>query len=424
MPSIRTAVGRRSRTDLTHPGGRISGVDLVRQPLRMVPWWRVPGGRSAPGFAAPRPASSRTSRRCSAPTGIARFAPPTSSSTTPPLPRTSPRRRFLAAVRNLDRFDRRRPFGPWLHRIVVNRAIDAARARALRAEAALDDALAAPADPLSPDRSVLGALAALPPDQRAVVVLRYVLEYTPGRDRTTPRAASRNGQLAAAPRVGRNEGAPVRKELQQLRVPDADGARDRAWHVVAAAFEGREPAPRERPRWPLVVALAAALLVAAFASPPGRAVLDDLREVVGVERAQPALFSLPSPGRLLVASDAGLWVAAGGRLAQAARRLPRGGVVAVRTLRRRVAPERARRARARRRRPLDAGPTAGGVPALDRDARRIRRSPTSRGAGCTSSPATGRTTSTRAACPLRRGSPPPGARGQRFGSPMRIRGVA
>ena len=37
---------------------------------------------------------------------------------------------FLAAVRALDRFDRRRPFGPWLHRIVVNRAIDHARARA------------------------------------------------------------------------------------------------------------------------------------------------------------------------------------------------------------------------------------------------------------------------------------------------------
>src|ERR671914_595583 len=41
---------------------------------------------------------------------------------------------FLAAIRTLDRFDRRRPFGPWLHRIVVNRAIDWARARALRAE--------------------------------------------------------------------------------------------------------------------------------------------------------------------------------------------------------------------------------------------------------------------------------------------------
>jgi len=31
---------------------------------------------------------------------------------------------FLAAMRALDRFDRRRPFRPWLHRIVVNRAID------------------------------------------------------------------------------------------------------------------------------------------------------------------------------------------------------------------------------------------------------------------------------------------------------------
>src|SRR5262245_64799836 len=41
---------------------------------------------------------------------------------------------FLAAVRALDRFDAGRPFGPWLHRIVVNRAIDWARARSLRRE--------------------------------------------------------------------------------------------------------------------------------------------------------------------------------------------------------------------------------------------------------------------------------------------------
>ena len=27
---------------------------------------------------------------------------------------------FLAAIRALDRFDRRRPFGPWLHRIAVS----------------------------------------------------------------------------------------------------------------------------------------------------------------------------------------------------------------------------------------------------------------------------------------------------------------
>src|SRR5215831_18922204 len=47
---------------------------------------------------------------------------------------------FLAAVRALDGFDRRRPFGPWLHRIVVNRAIDFARARSLRRELGAEDA--------------------------------------------------------------------------------------------------------------------------------------------------------------------------------------------------------------------------------------------------------------------------------------------
>jgi RNA polymerase sigma-70 factor (ECF subfamily) len=89
---------------------------------------------------------------------------------------------FLAAVRALDRFDRRRPFGPWLHRIVVNRSIDWARARALRAEVG-DGPLAAvaeedpPADSFSPP--VVAALSELSPDHRAVIVLRHLLEYTP-----------------------------------------------------------------------------------------------------------------------------------------------------------------------------------------------------------------------------------------------------
>src|SRR4051812_18413600 len=53
---------------------------------------------------------------------------------------------FMAALRALDRFDRRRPLGPWLHRIVVNRAIDWARARSLRPETGAD-ALPEPAAP-------------------------------------------------------------------------------------------------------------------------------------------------------------------------------------------------------------------------------------------------------------------------------------
>ena len=90
---------------------------------------------------------------------------------------------FLAAVRNLDRFDRRRPFGPWLHRIVVNRAIDWARARALRRETAQTESgdefdTGDLGNPCS--QGVAAGLATLKPEHRAVIVLRYLLEYTPG----------------------------------------------------------------------------------------------------------------------------------------------------------------------------------------------------------------------------------------------------
>ena len=89
---------------------------------------------------------------------------------------------FLSALRALDRFDRRRPLGPWLHRIVVNRAIDWSRARALRPETAAD---ALPEPRRAGRRGELGddvvaALADLGPEHRAVVVLRHLLGYTPG----------------------------------------------------------------------------------------------------------------------------------------------------------------------------------------------------------------------------------------------------
>jgi RNA polymerase sigma-70 factor (ECF subfamily) len=90
---------------------------------------------------------------------------------------------FLAAVRHLDRFDRRRRFGPWLGTIVANRAIDWARARTAKHESGFEPPeTAAPPDP-PPGRyseDVLGALATLSPEHRAVVVMRYLLEYTPG----------------------------------------------------------------------------------------------------------------------------------------------------------------------------------------------------------------------------------------------------
>jgi hypothetical protein len=101
----------------------------------------------------------------------------------------------------------------------------------------------------------------------------------------------------------------VKAELERIEIPGEHESRERAWIVLESAFAERPAAGRRT--YMLRPALAIAIVVAALAavlSPPGRAVLDDLRHVVGVERAQPALFSLPSDGRLLVASDAGVWV--------------------------------------------------------------------------------------------------------------------
>jgi RNA polymerase sigma-70 factor (ECF subfamily) len=92
---------------------------------------------------------------------------------------------FLSAFAALDRFDRRRPFAPWLHRIAVNRAIDWTRARRLRREVAVSDDLL-DSLPSEPEREAADAgalrplLGELSPDHRAVIVLRYLLDYTPG----------------------------------------------------------------------------------------------------------------------------------------------------------------------------------------------------------------------------------------------------
>lgn len=90
---------------------------------------------------------------------------------------------FVAAIRRLDRFDRRRPFAPWFGAIVANRAIDAIRARRARRET--EGPGLEPGTQTSPplgrySEEVLAALSALSPEQRTVVVMRYVLEYTPG----------------------------------------------------------------------------------------------------------------------------------------------------------------------------------------------------------------------------------------------------
>jgi RNA polymerase sigma-70 factor (ECF subfamily) len=92
---------------------------------------------------------------------------------------------FVQAIRRLDRFDRRRRFAPWLGAIVANRAIDWTRARAARRESEHEHEPPEPVATSHPptgrySEEVMAALATLTPEHRAVVVLRYVLEYTPG----------------------------------------------------------------------------------------------------------------------------------------------------------------------------------------------------------------------------------------------------
>jgi hypothetical protein len=100
----------------------------------------------------------------------------------------------------------------------------------------------------------------------------------------------------------------LRRELERVEVPGEREARERSWAVVAAAFAQREPARKGRSWKPLAAVAVALVALAGLLSPPGRAVLDEIREVVGVAGAEPALFSLPSSGRLLVSSAPGTWV--------------------------------------------------------------------------------------------------------------------
>ncbi len=157
----------------------MSGMDLAARFRRTLGTRCLRVVTSAPGSEAHRPDRPRTSRPSFARTGRPHGARPILVVHDTAAAEDIAQEAFLAAIRNLDRFDRRRPFGPWLHRIVVNRAIDWARARTLRAELELGDA---PATEASPDvgSDVVDALRHLSPEHRAVIVLRHLLGYTPG----------------------------------------------------------------------------------------------------------------------------------------------------------------------------------------------------------------------------------------------------
>lgn len=110
---------------------------------------------------------------------------------------------MVSMLAKLGRFDSRRELGPWLHRIVSNRALDWARSRARRE--ALPSFVAPSASGSGSDPDLTEALAALPPDQRAVVVLRHLGGY--GTNEIARMLGLRRGTV----------GSRLRRGLDQLR---------------------------------------------------------------------------------------------------------------------------------------------------------------------------------------------------------------
>ena len=92
---------------------------------------------------------------------------------------------MLSALVKLDQYDPRRPFGPWLLRIVSNAATDRRRRRTVRRVEPLDPGLAAggPRPDTAAEQRALGerlrqALAELPERRRVAVVLFDVEGYS------------------------------------------------------------------------------------------------------------------------------------------------------------------------------------------------------------------------------------------------------
>jgi dipeptidyl aminopeptidase/acylaminoacyl peptidase len=102
----------------------------------------------------------------------------------------------------------------------------------------------------------------------------------------------------------------IRRDLLSSPIPEELEAQRRAWNVVRTAHAEREALPRRRNWRPLVALAVLTALLTAAVSPPGQAVADWIHDsfVEGEKAAEPALFRLPTRGRLLVVSERGPWI--------------------------------------------------------------------------------------------------------------------
>ena len=103
-------------------------------------------------------------------------------------------------------------------------------------------------------------------------------------------------------------------DLSALRAPAEEAAQERAWPAVRDAFAARERVPRRAPRRRIALALAAVALVVGALTPPGLAVAGYLHDRIVRDTPRPTVpapLATGTPGRLLLTTDAGVWVLRG-----------------------------------------------------------------------------------------------------------------
>ena len=93
---------------------------------------------------------------------------------------------FIELFRAIKRYDNKRPFPPWLHRIAVNRSLDELRRRKDRT-VPVEEVNDPPSPDISPEAAaieserrelMLAALGRLEPKHRAALVLRYYHSFS------------------------------------------------------------------------------------------------------------------------------------------------------------------------------------------------------------------------------------------------------
>jgi len=148
---------------------------------------------------------------------------------------------LFQAYRKLNTFDDSRPMAPWLFRIAHNRCIDLLRRRGVQTEAetaVLAPDFVAPVNPVGPDlgRAVEYLVMALPPKERACVLLKDVFDYT--LEEIAELVESTLGGVKAALSRGRQKLASLPKDSGPPRA--ASEAMSQLLHLYVDRFNRRD----------------------------------------------------------------------------------------------------------------------------------------------------------------------------------------